>query len=213
MWNRDLDTGKWFQQTDKLPKDNYENLKIDLEKVKLYSKCLSGATYLTINDFNNLYPELLIDNMGFYFDDRPNNGPIKRISESNSDEFYNKYLSEDAFTIKNLFTPEKLISSEGKNVFYVDVVTTEAIDFKPSSKIIIDGIQLIKGHKVLVKDIKKQVVLNFQTIAETYFTETFPVSSYTLVQDNTTTQTYEYYNNQNGIYEYDGNNLIKLEYL
>ena len=134
MWNRDLDTGKWFQQTDKLPKDNYENLKIDLEKVKLYSKCLSGATYLTINDFDNLYPELSIDNIGFYFDKQPKNGPKKKISESNSDEFYNKYLAEDAFTVKNLFTPEKLINSEGRNFLTVDVATTEYFDFKPSSK-------------------------------------------------------------------------------
>jgi hypothetical protein len=213
MWNRDLDTGKWFQQTDKLPKDNYENLKIDLEKVKLYSKCLSGATYLTINDFNNLYPELLIDNIGFYFDEQPNNGPIKRISESNSDEFYNKYLAEDAFTVKNLFTPEKLISSEGKNFITVDVATTEYFDFKPSAKIIIDGIQLIKGHKVLIKNQKKIKVLSFDVDVVDYFTNTLPVASYTLTDDNGSSQTYEYYDNQNGIYEYDGNSLTRMDYL
>lgn len=213
MWTRDIDTGKWFQQTDKLPKDIYENLKVDLEKVKLYSKCLSGATYFTINDFNDLYPELSQNNIGFYYDVPPSNGPRKRIVDSNLDEFYNKYLAEDAFTIKNLFTPEKLISSEGKNFFYVDVATTETIDFKPSAKIIIDGIQLIKGHKVLVKNIVKQKVLSYTTDVEEYFTNTFPVSTYTLVKDNSSTQTYQYYNEQNGIYEYDGSTLVKLDFL
>jgi hypothetical protein len=58
MWTRNIDTGKWIKQSDTLSKESYDNLKVDLDRVKLYSKCLSGATYLTINDFDNLYPQL-----------------------------------------------------------------------------------------------------------------------------------------------------------
>jgi hypothetical protein len=32
------------------------------------------------------------------------------IDSSNQNKFYNKYLTENAFTLKNLFTPDKLIS-------------------------------------------------------------------------------------------------------
>lgn len=209
MWNRNLDTGKWFQQVDILPKDRYDSLKIDLEKVKLYSKCLSGATYLTINSFDDLYSDLSEKNIGFYFGfDSPFNGPRTQITKNNSDEFYNKYLAEYAFTIKNLFTPEKLIRSESQNSISVDLSTTEPIEFIPSQRIFIDGVQLIKGHRILVKNQKKIVVLN-SLDADDYFTNTLPVSSYTLLQDNTTSKTYEYYDNTNGIYEYDGASLIK----
>ena len=213
MWNRNLDTGKWFQQIDTLSKENYEDLKVDLEKVKLYSKCLSGATYLTISDFDNLYPELAFTKTGFYFDTAPSNGPLIRITKDNQDEFYNKYLAEYAFTIKNLFTPDKLIKSEGQNFITVDVATTGNFDFKTGVLIIIDGITLIKGHKILVKDQKKQKILSSSVNEVTYFTDTFPVATYTLVDDNITSLTYEYFTEENGIYEYDGNSFTKLDYL
>lgn len=145
MWNRNLDTGKWFRQVDTLTKETYNNLKIDLEKVKLYSKCLSGATYFTINDFDDLYPELSVDELGYYFETKPINGPNVRIEPSNSDKFYKKYLPEDGFTIKNLFTPEKLIESEGRNFITVDVATSELFTFITGPKIFVDGIQLIEA--------------------------------------------------------------------
>lgn len=210
MWNRNLDTGKWVQQVDTLPKDRYESLKIDLEKVKLYSKCLSGATYLTINNFDDLYSDLSDKNIGFHFGlDRQFNGPSIPITQNNSDEFYNKYLSEYAFTIKNLFTPEKLIKSEGQNSITVDLATTEAIEFKPSTSIFIDGIQLRKGNRILVKDQKKIVTVGSSDI-ENYFTNILPVSTIFLLQDDGTSKTYEYFDNRNGIYEYDGTSLVKL---
>jgi hypothetical protein len=214
MWNRNLDTGKWFRQVDTLTKETYNNLKIDLEKVKLYSKCLSGATYFTINDFDDLYPELSVDELGYYFETKPINGPNVRIEPSNSDKFYKKYLPEDGFTIKNLFTPEKLIESEGRNFITVDVATSELFTFITGPKIFVDGIQLIEGQRVLIKDQKQRITVNF-TLKDTefYFKNTLPVSSYTLVEDNGSSKIYEYYNSQNGIYEYDGDKLVRLDFL
>ena len=210
MWTRNIDTGKWIKQSDTLSKESYDNLKVDLDRVKLYSKCLSGATYLTINDFDNLYPQLDQEKIGFYNGfTQPFNGPSIKITDSNSDEFYDKYLKEDAFTLKNLFTPEKLLDDQGKNSTYVDVATNGAFTFSSSRNITVDGVQLITGHRVLVKDQKSIITLSSTVNPEDYFTNTLPVSSYTVSSNNVTSITYEYYNNTNGVYKYDGFNITR----
>jgi hypothetical protein len=209
MWTRNIDTGKWIKQSDTLSKESYDNLKVDLDRVKLYSKCLSGATYLTINDFDNLYPQLDQEKIGFHLGGPPFNGPKIKITDSNSDEFYDKYLKEDAFTLKNLFTPEKLLDDQGKNSTYVDVATNGAFTFSASRNITVDGVQLISGHRVLVKDQKSIITLSSSVDPDDYFTNTLPVSSYTASSNNVTSITYEYYNNLNGVYKYDGFNITK----
>ena len=65
MYIRNIDTGKWSNQVDTLPKNVYDNIKEDFEKVKLYSKCLSGSTYLPTSDLDNIYETLDIDKIGF----------------------------------------------------------------------------------------------------------------------------------------------------
>ena len=210
MWTRNIDTGKWVKQSDTLPKESYDNLKIDLDRVKLYSKCLSGATYLTINNFDNLYPQLDQEKIGFYNGFYPPlNGPAIQITDSNSDEFYDKYLKEDAFTLKNLFTPEKLLDDQGKNLTYVDVATNGAFTFSSGRNIKVDGAQLIAGHRILVKDQKSIITLSSSVNPEDYFTNTLPVSSYTVSSNDVTSITYEYYSNVNGVYKYDGFNITK----
>jgi len=69
MWLRNLDTGKWSLQIDQLPKDYYDGLKQDIQSVKLYSKCLSGAVFISIDNFDNIYNTLSIDKIGYYIDD------------------------------------------------------------------------------------------------------------------------------------------------
>ena len=133
MWNRNIDTGKWYNQDDTLSKNNYDNLKQDLDKVKLYSKCLSGSTYIPIDNLDNIYDVLNINKIGYYIN-QPNtnihipiNGQALPLNASNSNEFYSKYLREDAFSLKSLFTPNKLINSQLLNFLEVDVATTEEI--------------------------------------------------------------------------------------
>ena len=125
MWIRNTDNGKWVKQTDTITKDNFESLKIDLQRVKLYSKCLSGATYLTINDFDNLYPQLQQSHKGYFLTLQNFRGPSIEITNNNQEEFYEKYLKEDGFTLKTLFTPEKLLNDQTQNSRFVDVSTTE----------------------------------------------------------------------------------------
>ena len=117
MWERNLDTGKWSEQIDQLPKDYYDGIKQDIQSVRLYSKCLSGSVYMMIDDFDNIYNTLEIDKLGYYIRssyaliNSPLRGPQIAINSSNYEEFYEKYLREYAFTIKNIFTPNKLINS------------------------------------------------------------------------------------------------------
>jgi hypothetical protein len=218
MWIRNVDTGKWYSQTDKLSKDNYDSLKQDIQAVKLYSKCLSGATYLMINDFNNIYNTLDINKIGYYIksfpysvSNFPDRGPQIEINSSNYEEFYQKYLKENAFTIKNLFTPTKLINTEISNYNYVDVATTTALSniTAVSVGLTIDGVRLIEGHRVLVKDQTTTVRLANTVNVESYFTNVVPVSNYYFVESFTTDTSYYYYNSDNGIYKYTNNQLVK----
>ena len=216
MWTRNSDTGKWSNQIDSLSKDSYDSLKQDLQSVILYSKCLSGSTYLPINNLDNIYDTLSINRVGYYITDPYNlittipSTPIS-LNSSNSNEFYNKYLKEDAFTLKNLFTPTKLINDQLDNYLYVDVITNGTVSNigQTNVHLIIDGIKLIEGHRVLIKDQTSQVTLSSTVDPEVYFSTIELVSNYYEIENFVTDVTYEYHNNQNGIYTYTNNKLVK----
>lgn len=217
MWTQNPDTGQWTQQTDSLSKDYYDSLKQDLQAVKLYSKCLSGSTYLPINRLDDIYDALKFDKEGFYINESyntvvyPTNGPQIPLNSSSSDEFYQKYLKENAFTIKNLFTPNKLINDQEKNYVYVDVATTETISNIGQTQIglTIDGVFLLEGHRILVKDQFTEITLSSTTDPELYFSSIILTSGYEKIEDFTTEITYRYYNSENGIYIFSNNKLVR----
>lgn len=223
MWVINSDTGKWYSQSDNLSKDNFEKLRQDLQSVRLYSKCLSGAVYIMIDDFDNIYNTLDYNKIGFYVDasvpglplygvkNTPPRGPLLSIDTSTYNDFYNKYLKDYAFTIKNLFTPSKLINTESENIRSVDYATTESIKILSTNNIvlIIDGQKLIEGNRVLVKNQTTKVTLASSVDVENYFTNINPASEYTLVQNNGLDRVYSYFNNENGIYKYVNGILVK----
>ena len=217
MFTRNVDTGKWSNQKETLNKDYYDSLKQDLDKVKLYSKCLSGSTYLPINNLDDIYDVMKFTKIGYYpvFSGSTLNvpvlGPQLPIDSNNSDEIYTKYLKENAFTIKNLFTPTKLIKDQLKNYLYVDAATTVSLT-NLGQQVVglqIDDVVLLEGHRVLVKNQTTEIVLSVSVDAEDYFTNTILTSNYYEVDNDGTNITYFYYNNQNGIYEYTNNTLVK----
>ena len=130
MWVFDSDYNKWVFRDDKLAKTEYDYLKQELVSTRLYSKCLSGATYIPINNLDNIY-----DILGEY---EPRNWYISNsddgsqysetdipkyasaITNTSKDEYYDKYISEYGLTLKNLFTPDRLIK-DSINYIYVDV--------------------------------------------------------------------------------------------
>lgn len=206
MWIINTDTGKWELQRDTITKDYFDRLKEDMDSYRLWSKCLSGSTYLAINSLDNIYEKLKYQKSGFYIDATYSqvsfpNGPMIPIDNSLE---YNKFLKEDAFSIKNLFTPTKLIEDQ-TNFVYVDVATTESIQINGNQPgLTIDDIVLLEGHRVLVKDQFSQVTLPITTDPETWFS-----TSYIVVEDLVTQITYSYPNEENGVYVWSNNKLIR----
>lgn len=209
MWIYNTVTEKWERQTDTLSKDNYDSLKVDLEKVKLYSRALSGATYLPISNIDNIYDALSYkDTNTWYIDPAssiynattglPSNGnPINKDTIST----YQKYKYENGFTLKNAFTPDKGI--EEINYISADIATTTEIDVN-AVFYALDGITLVEGQTVLVKNQISTVDLAFTVDPNSYF-----IGNYYLQTENTSDNTYYFYNSENGIYTYINNRLVK----
>jgi hypothetical protein len=221
MFVRNTDTGKWSNQLDVLSKDNYDNLRQDLEKTRLFSKCLSGSTYLPIDGFQNIYNTFDVRKIGFYIRESyaawnlPLNGPTIEINRGNANEFYNKYLKENAFTIKNLFTPNKLIKDQLNNYLIVDVATSATTDNigEINANLIVDGVKLVEGNRVLIKNQTSIINLASNIDPEIYFSTVELVSEYFLDTDDITSRSYFWYNNENGIYTYNNNRLVKTNEL
>jgi len=216
MWYRDNYTGKWFKRTEFLSKDTFDSLKEDAEKVRLYSKYLSGSTYVPVNNLNNIYDVLSNNNTDTWYVSKQgssysvggvpitdNPTPITNLS---LDEYQNKFTYEHALTLKNLFTPTKLINDSIKNYVYVDVATIGSISNLTASNIglSIDSILLKEGHRVLVKD-----QISFVDLAVTIDPNTFFNSNFYFFQDNITSITYYYYNQDNGVYTYTNGALVR----
>jgi len=214
MWIFNKDYNKWVITEDQLTKSNFDYLKQELVSTRYYSKCLSGATYLPINTVDNIYDILgeyeprnwYIDSSGsqYSYTAIPQNAsPINAITSNN---YYTKYLSEYGLTLKNLFTPDRLIK-DSINYLYVDVATTEQINLSTRyTNLIVDGVKLLNGHRLLVKDQISIETLPFDTDPNTYFK-----GNYTLVQDYGTTIEYNYYNSENGIYLFNNGYLTKTD--
>lgn len=211
MWVRNIDTGRWSLQSESLSKSVYDAYKQDLEKTRLYSYYLSGSSYLPINNLSNIYDVLGNKNLQSWYVNNsytpfyiPVNNP-SILTATSSDE-YSKFTYEYGLTLKNSFTPNKIINNSIKNYSYVDVATTTEISNIGDVVInlVIDGITLVNGQKVLVKDQKTYISLDISIDPNLYFT-----SNYYVISNDITSVSYYYYSNTNGIYIYTNNRLIR----
>lgn len=200
MWNLNSDTDKWVKKSDTLSKENYDYLKQDLQKVRLWSKCLSGSTYISINNLNDIYEVLNYKKEFTQID-----GML--ATPNNYSEFYDKYLKDSAFTLKSLFTTSKLIKDQLKNYLLVDVATTEKINIS-NPIYVLDGIILKEGHRILVKDQISEITLSSSIDPIDYFSNTLKVSNYYQIDNVGGNITYNYYNSENGIYKIISNKLV-----
>ena len=211
MWTYNSDFNKWEGIVDSLKVDDYSLLKEEIQSTRLYSKCLSGATYIPLKNQDNIYD--ILNNreditwyIGIDYSDYTKTSIPTRSPQSANNDFYNKYNLEYGLSLKNLFTPEKLIKNAIKNYIEVDVATTTEIDdlnVAVDSRTI-DGIKLKDGHRVLVKNQTTRVTLPSTTDPDTYF-----ISNYEIVEDFGLTIEYEFFNNRNGIYIYNNGLLSK----
>lgn len=219
MWAFDKDYNKWVLTEDKISKSDFDYLKQELSSTRFYSKCLSGATYLPINNLENIY-----DILGEYeprnWFIRPDGSPYtnttipilynKPINKDTSYEYYQKYVSEYGLTLKNLFTPNRLIKDSIDNYIYVDLATIDQIiDLNGTYfELYIDNTRVLNGHRILVKDQVSTETLPFNIDPNTYFK-----GNYTIVQDYGATVQYSYYNSDNGIYIYNDGKLTRTSEL
>ena len=216
MWTFNTDYNKWITTNDLLSKSNFDYLKQELASTRFYSKCLSGATYLPVNNLDNIYDILgeyklrnwYISSAGSQYSNVTKPlypSPIDQVSEF---DYYQKYVSEYGLTLKNLFTPDRLIKDSIKNYIYVDVATIgQIINLNDVfTNLTIDGIRLVNGHRLLVKDQMSTTALPFDTDPETYFR-----GPYYVVQDYGVTVEYKFYNSENGIYLFNNNRLTKTD--
>ena len=212
MWVYNNDLQKWYRSDDTLLKGDFEYLKQELSSTRYYSKALSGSTYMIINDLNNMYDILnswrprnwYISTLGSKFSKslNPKYYP-ESIDITSQDDFYNKNIKEYGLSLKNLFTPDRVINEFMENYIQVDLATDTSLNLSlPIDKI--DGVKLLEGHKVLVKNQTSKSTLNINDKPEDFFEGDYRVS-------NTvgTSVEYEYYNELNGIYTYKNGSLVK----
>jgi hypothetical protein len=218
MWTFDSNYNKWILNNDKLTISDFDFTVQELSAVRFYAKCLSGATYLPVNDLNDIYDILgnyqqrnwYVGILGSQYTNSliPSKNPSSIDADTSSD-FYDKYLPEYGLTLKNLFTPTRLIKDSLNNYIYVDVATTDYInDFglfnTGTINLNIDGVRLKEGHRVLVKD-----QINIETLPNTIDPDTYFKGNYTILNNFGTTIEYRYFSSQNGIYLYTNNVLVK----
>lgn len=217
MWIVNKDTNKWIQKSESLAISDFESLKQDLKSLRFYQKVLSGSTYVSMDNEDDIYgilnhyDERTYNYTGLfspyltpYFNPVPNE--IQISSTSSQGEFLEKFIPEYGLTLKNLFTPNRLIDDQLKNLLYVDVATTDILLNLNSTvpNFIIDGVTLKEGHRILVKDQYDLITIPTSTNPETYF-----ISNYVVQNTIGSNTTYLVYNSQNGIYTYTNNRLIR----
>jgi hypothetical protein len=215
MWSQNIDTKQWTRQEDTLPKQDYELLKQELEKTRYYSKCLHGTTYLPINRLDDAYDILGYTNeSGYYvgigtspYAPAVSAAPYEIEINNSTNDAFTKYKAEYGHTLKNLFTPEKIIDESVKNYVFVDVATTDAIPGGLTGQkinLVIDGIRIREGHRILVKNQKTFVVLSNFVDPDTYFT-----GNYYINRTDALNTEYYYFGSDNGIYIYKDRTLVR----
>lgn len=217
MWIYNSNFGKWSSSSDTLSKNSFDLLKQELSATRFYSRVLSGATFLPVNDLENIYDILgeweprswYISTGGSVYSDTSVPPKFaKAIDGASSYEYYTKFIAEYGLTLKNLFTADRLIKDSVKNYYHVDLATTAQIEDLGAEIVSIDGVLLKAGHKVLVKDQKTVETILGDIDPDEYFAGT-----YTEIQNLGGSITYNYHNSDNGIYVYDGKKLVRDPFL
>jgi subtilisin-like proprotein convertase family protein len=214
MWVYNSDYKKWQRKNDSLLRSDYEWLKQELSATRFYSKFLSGSTYVPVTIEDDIYDIVgkwkprswFVSSLGSIHSE--SSEPVRfatPINSTTSYDYYTRFNHEYGLTLKNHFTPKRIIRDALKNMQRVDVATTNVIDVNGVySKLTIDGVVVKPGQKVLVKD---QVTL--ESLDSSFVPDDYFVSNYTVTRTLPGIVEYSYYNSQNGIYTFDGSRLIK----
>lgn len=204
MWSYNYDTKKWSRDAHKTTTYDFNLLKKDAKDIIFYSSAFNAAVYAPVNNVDNLYDILKYKNQyEWYADGTDENDIPKESPNMTNKDYYEKYLPEYNFTLKTLFSPNRLMYDSLKNYTYVDLATTDELDIESVDETsIIDDEHLRKGMRILVKDNKSKQILNDYDV--------FTLEcNYTSTKNEDGTITYEYYDETNGVYLFDGEKLVK----
>lgn len=236
MYNYNIDGNKWTRRNDTLTKYSFDAFKQDFESIKMFSKCLSGATYVDIDSFDDIYENLKYKNEDSYY-------ISSNYSEYSANEILDKEVTPSFYvedfknygnTIKNYFSPNDLLKTF-KNIIDVQYATILYDDYDESNYDLfilerqlnnnidlsqsygvayIDGKKLTSGDKVLFRT---QVTFEYLpldvNISEYLGSEKYSYIQQTIDVDGipTTMNYVRYDNGENGIYEYDGIKFNRLD--
>lgn len=207
MWI--LSDGKYTLKSESISMDSFNYYKQSLQSTRLYSKCLSGSTYIHSKSLNDIYDLGVRKSQNWFVTNSTSPYSIPTLPASNpypiTEDTINEYKSfiyEYGNTNKNLFTPNRLMNDSMRNYIYCDIATTDRVDILNVTDI--DGIILVEGHMVLVKDNKETIILNSTIDPDTYFDTT-----YEIINDFGSVIEYSYYTNENGIYLFENNQLVR----
>jgi hypothetical protein len=232
-WSLNVDLNKWNPNAEGLVKTDFDALKQDVQSYRFYQKCLSGSTYVGVNSIiRGSRENAQIDDIyeiinhtdkskSYYYDSisltfsqtfnsqTPSNG-FKIDTLEDQDLFLTKSLPDYNFTLKNLFTPDRLIKDQKSNVFYVDLSTTDRIE-NINSELIglqIDGFFVREGQRVLVKDQYEEVTIPITIDPDTYF-----FGFYQIQEEVGSNITYRIPSSENGVYIYLRKRLVRTSEL
>lgn len=213
MWEFNNDLLSWSLRKDELSLDNFNSSKEELEKTRLYSKCLDGSLYFRETDLDNTLSNLKwLDNQTWFISPTSSTYSISGTESSgniispDSFTYFSNYSSEFGFSQRGSFSPNKSIS-DTKKWIEVDLTTTTNIENINATfnTLVVDGLEVKEGQIILVKDQKTFIGLSASVDVSTFEDEYF------LVLDNIINKEYFYYNQENGIYRFQNKSLVKLE--
>jgi hypothetical protein len=204
MWKLDKVSNTWNRTTDTSALSTLNINTVDQSAVRLNAGFVSSLCYKVHTQlFQDLYKRP--DFLGYYIGlSNSSYTPPKNkfvIDAQNCEEFYTRTLPNILEQNKMPFDVQNSLSSI--QLTEVDLASTEEVNI--STVKIIDGVKLIEGNTVLLKDQKTSVVLAKSVNPVTYFQ-----TSYEIVINFGSSVEYSFFDSTNGVYTYsEANGLIK----
>ena len=108
MWTYNSNFGKWSSSSDSISKYSFDLLKQELSATRFYSRVLSGATFIPVNDINDIYDIMgqweprswYVSGAGSsYTDTSVPPKYAKAIESETSYEYYTKFIAEYGLTL------------------------------------------------------------------------------------------------------------------
>ena len=215
MWEFNTDLLSWSLRKDEISISDFNSSKEELEKTRLYSKCLDGSLYLKETNLDNVLSNLKWKSNESWFISPTSS--IYSISGTESSgelispdtfTYFSNYVEESGFTERGSFSPNKSILDES-NWIEVDLSTTNIIENINSifNELVIDGLKVKEGQLILIKDQKTFIGLSASVDVSQFDDEYF------LISDQVSIKNYFFYNNENGIYKFENKSLVRQSLL